>query len=105
MIAILSKYCSNPNKQHCKYVQKVFIYLNIILNCNLTFIAKEFKNLIDYSDSDFADAVNDHKLTEMFVFILAEDSISHQAKQQSIIVLSFYKTEYITLYKIDKKTI
>ena len=77
MIAILSKYCSNFNEQYCKHVQRVLIYLNTILNHGFTFTVKGFKNLIGYSDSDFAGAVDSCKLTKMFVFMFAEGPILH----------------------------
>ena len=104
-VAILSKYCSNSNEQHCKHVQRVFVYLNTILDHNLTFTTKGFKNLIGYSNSDFTDTVDGCKSTEAFVFMLAGNSISHQTKQQSIVVLSSCKAEYIALCEADKKAI
>ena len=104
-VAILSKYCSNPSEQHCKHVQRVLVYLNTTLNCDLTFTVKGFKNFIGYSDSDFAGAVDGCKSTEVFVFMLIEDPILHQVKQQSIIVLFSYKAEYIALCEADKKVI
>ena len=75
------------------------------MDCGLTFTVKGFKDFIDYSDSDFADTVDDCKSTEVFVFILTEGSISHQIKQQLIVVLSFYKIKYIALCETSKKTI
>ena len=104
-VAILSKYCSNSSEQHCKHIQRVLAYLNITLDCGLTFIAKGFKDLIGYSNSDFADAIDGCKSTEVFIFMLAEDPISHQAKQQSIVVLSSYEVKYIALCEAGKKAI
>ena len=75
------------------------------MNHGLTFTAKGFKDLIDYSNSNFADTVNGHKLTEAFVFMLAEGPISHQVKQQLIVALSSCEAEYITLYEAGKKAI
>ena len=61
--------------------------------------------LPDYSNSDFADTVNDCKSTRRFVFMLAEGSILHQAKQQSIIALSSCEAKYIALCEAGKETI
>ena len=105
VVAILSKYCSNSNEQHCKHVWRVLAYLNTTLDHGLTFTIKGSKDLINYSDSDFADAVDGCKSTEAFVFMLAEGSISHQAKQQSIIALSSYEAKYIALCEADKEAI
>ena len=57
------------------------------MNYGLIFTVKGSKNLIGYNDSNFADTVNNHKSTEVFVFMLAEGPILHQVKQQSIRVL------------------
>ena len=77
MIAILSKYCSNSSEQHCKHVQKILAYLSTTLNHNLTFTAKGSEDLIDYNDFDFAGTVDGCKSTKAFIFMLAEDPISH----------------------------
>ena len=104
-VAILSKYCSNLSEQHCKHVWRVLAYLNTTLDCGLTFTAKEFNDFIGYSDSDFADTVNGHKSTGVFVFMLAGGPISHQVKQQSIVALSSCKAEYIALCEAGKEAI
>ena len=75
------------------------------MDCGLTFTAKRSKDLIGYSDFDFADMIDGCKFTGAFVFMLAENLISHQVKQQSIIALSFCEAEYIILYEAGKKVI
>ena len=105
MIAILSKYCGNFSEQHCKHVWRVLAYLNATLDCGLTFITKGSKDLIGYSNSDFTGTVDGHKLTEVFIFMLTEDPILHQAKQQLIVVLSFCEAKYIALCEAGKETI
>ena len=76
-VAILSKYCSNSSEQHCKHVQRILAYLNTTLDCGLTFTTKRSKDLIGYSNSDFAGAVDGHKSTGAFIFMLTEGPISH----------------------------
>ena len=76
-IATLSKYNSNFSEKHCNYVKRVFRYLKNTLDYDIIFIVKESVNLINYSDSDFADTVNDRKFTRAFVFMLADGFISH----------------------------
>ena len=104
-VAILSKYCGNSSEQHCKHVWRVFAYLNITLDCGLTFTVKGFKDLIGYSNSDFAGAVDGCKSIKAFVFMLTEGPISHQAKQQSIIALFSCEAEYIALCEAGKEAI
>ena len=76
-VATLSKYNSNSSEKHCNYVKRVFRYLKNILDYDIIFTVKESVDLINYSDSDFADTVNGRKFTETFVFMLADGLISH----------------------------
>ena len=77
VVAILSKYCGNSSEQHCKHVQRVLAYLNTTLDRGLTFTTKGSKDLIGYSDSDFAGVIDGRKFTGAFVFMLAGGPISH----------------------------
>ena len=76
-VATLSKYNSNFNEKHCNYVKRVFRYLKSILDYDIIFIVKESVNLINYSNFNFTDTVNDRKFTKTFVFMLVNDFISH----------------------------
>jgi hypothetical protein len=62
-------------------------------------------DLIDYSDSDFAELKDKRHSTEDYVFMLADDAISHSSRQQLIIALSSCEIEYMTLSKTAKKAI
>jgi hypothetical protein len=65
----------------------------------------ENSDLIDYSDSDFAELKDKRHSTEDYVFMLAENAISHSFKQQLIIVLSSCEIEYMILSKTAKEAI
>jgi hypothetical protein len=88
-------------------------YIAETINVDLTFKRSnhhEFNDqlsddLIDYSDSDFAGLKDKRHSTESYVFMLAEDAISHSSKQQFIIALSSCETEYMILSKTAKKAI
>jgi hypothetical protein len=60
---------------------------------------------VSYSDSDFADLKNKRHSTNDYVFMLADESISHSSRQQQIIALSFCEVEYMTLSKAAKEAI
>jgi 2-polyprenyl-3-methyl-5-hydroxy-6-metoxy-1,4-benzoquinol methylase len=62
-------------------------------------------NLIDYSDSDFADLKNKRHFIEDYIFILIEEIIFHLSKRQLIIALSSCEVEYMILSEIEKKII
>jgi hypothetical protein len=62
-------------------------------------------DLTGYSDSDFAGLKDKRHSTGDYVFMLAEDAISHSFKQQLIIVLSSCEIEYMALSKTAKEAI
>jgi hypothetical protein len=62
-------------------------------------------DLTDYSDSNFVELKDKRHSTENYVFMLAEDAISHSFKQQLIIALSSDEIEYMILLKTAKEAI
>ena len=53
------------------------------------------KQLIAYSDSDFAGDIDDHKSTTGCVFIISSGAVSWSSKKQPIVSLSTTEAEYI----------
>jgi hypothetical protein len=83
-------------------------YIAGTTNVDLTFERlndQHSDDLIDYSDSDFAELKDKRHSIEDYVFILVEEIISHSFKQQLIIALSFCEIEYMILSKTAKKVI
>jgi hypothetical protein len=81
----------------------MFRYVAETINVDLTF--NQSDDLIDYNDSDFVELKDKRHSTEDYVFMLAEDAISHSFKQQFIIALSFCETEYMILSETTKEAI
>ena len=55
----------------------------------------ENKDLIGYTDSDFAGSLDDRKSTSSFVFHLGSGMISWASKKQPIVTLSLAEAEYV----------
>jgi hypothetical protein len=77
------------------------------MNIDLTFQKNELdtNDLIDYSDSNFAELKDKRHFIVDYIFILIEEVISHSLKRQLIITLSSCEAEYMTLSEIEKKII
>jgi hypothetical protein len=75
------------------------------LNIELTFRKSDNDDLIDYSDSDFAELKDKRHSIDEYVFMLAERVISHSFKQQSTIAFSSCEVEYMALSKVAKEAI
>jgi hypothetical protein len=81
----------------------VLRYIAETINVDLTF--NQSDDLIDYSDSDFAELKDKRYSTEDYVFMLVDEAISHSSKQQLIIALSSCEIEYMTLFEAAKEAI
>lgn len=53
--------------------------------------------LIDYSNSDCGGISKDQKIITNFIFYMGDTVFTSNSKQQSIMVLSTYEEEYITV--------
>ncbi len=100
---VLSRYAHNFSSIHCALVKRVLRYIAETINVDLTF--NQSHDLIDYSDSDFAELKDKRYSTEDYVFMLVDEAISHSSKQQLIIALSSCEIEYMTLFEAAKEAI
>ena len=80
-----------------RYIKKTINY-GIIYQANGSF-------LLNYTDSDFAEIVNDRCFIIEWVFSLANGLIFWSFKKQNIITLFICETEYYAFNEIKKKTI
>ncbi len=102
-VKVFSRYAHNLSSTHCALVKRMLRYIADTINVDLTF--NQSDDLIDYSDSDFVELKNKRHSTEDYVFMLADEAISHSFKQQFIIALSSCEIEYMTLSKTAKEAI
>lgn len=55
----------------------------------------KWKDLIDYTDSDYANDIDDTKRTSIYVFMMSEVVISWSSKKQSLVSLSTTEAKFI----------
>ncbi len=102
-VKVLSRYAHNLSSTYCALVKRMLRYIAETINVDLTF--NQSDDLIGYSDSDFVELKDKRHSTESYVFMLADEAISHSSKQQFIIALSSCKVEYMTLSEAAKEAI
>ena len=71
----LSCYLDNSDKEHLALLKIVFKYVSETLDVELIFTNNAANNLIKYTDADFAEAIDSYKLTNDYMFMLAEECI------------------------------
>ena len=76
-MSILSYYLDNSDKEHLTLLKTVFKYVSETLNIELIFTDNITDDLIKYTNADFAKVIDSCKLTSDYMFMLAEEYISH----------------------------
>ncbi|CAM8928284.1 unnamed protein product [Rhodiola kirilowii] len=98
----LSRYTSNPSKDHWQAVHRVLRYLKGTMNLGLVY--SEFPSVIEgYSDASWISNEEDHSSTSGWVFLLGGGAISWASKKQTCISCSTMESEFIALAAASKE--
>jgi ATP-binding cassette subfamily B (MDR/TAP) protein 1 len=103
-VGVVSRYMSNPSKQHWEAVKWILRYLRGTTEKCLTFRKDEF-NLEGYVDSDFAGKVDHRRSTTGYVFTLGSTAISWVSQLQKIVTISTTEAEYVAVTEASKELI
>jgi len=107
-VSTVSRFMSNPGKQHWKAVKCVLRYLRGTGRLGLAFQrlkTKKLKILQGYVDADY---IGDHvqrKSTTDYVFIVAESFVIWKAKLQDIVALLTTEVEYMATVETSKEAL
>ena len=101
-VSKLSRYTSNPSKDHWTAIIRVLRYLRYTLNYGLHF-TKYPAVLEGYSDANWISDSNDSKSTSGFVFMLGGAAVSWKSSKQTCIARSTMESEFIALNKAGEE--
>ena len=102
-LSVLSRYCFNPDSTHVKTATRLLRYVKKTLHYGIHYEDKE--NLMNYTDADWADAVDGKRSIEEYIYFLSDDSISWSSKRQDRVTQSFCEAEYVTSAEANKKAV
>jgi hypothetical protein len=96
-VGVLRRYSANPGPDHQRALDCVFKYLRATSDRGLVFQRGTEKGLTleGYADVDWANDVNNRRLTSGYVFMLASTAVSWSSKKQTSVALSSTEAEYI----------
>ncbi|KAI9188574.1 hypothetical protein LWI28_025413 [Acer negundo] len=103
-VGVVSRYMSNPGKQHWETVKWILRYLRGATEKCLTFRKDKLK-LKGYVDSDFAGEVDHWRSTTGYVFTLGSTAISWVSQLQKIMTISTTEVEYVVVTEASKELI
>ena len=96
-VSTLARYSANPSTFHRSMALRLVRYLNHTQNLGLAFQSNPTFQVTGYSDSDFANFVEDRKSISGWAFFLQGAPISWSSKRQSTVTTSSTEAEYVAL--------
>ena len=93
-VGLVSRYQSNPRREHWKAVKRILRYLKGTMDYCLCYQGSDLR-LIGYSDADWGGDLDQRKSTSGYVFLLNKGAISWSSKKQTCIALSTMEAEFI----------
>ncbi|GJZ37537.1 zinc finger, CCHC-type containing protein [Tanacetum coccineum] len=98
----LSRFTSNPSRQHWKAITRVFKYLRSTMNYGLSYMG--YPSVLEgYSDASWINHVEDSSSTSGWVFLLGGGAISWASKKQTCITSSTMESEFVALAAAGKE--
>ncbi|GJY71892.1 zinc finger, CCHC-type containing protein [Tanacetum coccineum] len=98
----LSRFTSNPSRQHWQAITRVFKYLKGTMNYGLSYMG--YPSVLEgYSDASWINHVEDSSSTSGWVFLLGGGAISWASKKQTCITGSTIESEFVALAAASKE--
>lgn len=101
-VGVVSRFLSNPGKEHWEVVKWILRYLKGSSNKCLCFGGSD-SILKGYTDADMAGDLDGRKSTSGIVFTFAGGAVSWQSKLQKCVALSTTEAEYIAMAEAGKE--
>ena len=108
-VGVLSRFMSNPGKEHWTTVKRVFRYLRGTSDYGLCYQGRPgLERMLDihgFVDADWAGDLDQRRSTSGYVFSLFGGAVSWMSKRQSVVALSTTEAEYIAATHASKEAV
>jgi hypothetical protein len=94
-VGMVGRYQSAPKQSHLVVVKRIFKYLKGTMTYGLWYLRNQNFQLTAYSDSDWANCVDERKSTSGGAFFLEDSLVAWISKKHGSISLSTTEVEYI----------
>lgn len=105
LVGIISRFMSNPIKNHWLGVKWVLRYIKGSLKTKLCYKKSSDFSLRGYCDSDFAADTDRRRSISGMVFTLGRNTISWKSSLQKVVALSTTEAEYMSLTEAVKEAV
>ena len=99
-VGSIARYQATPEKEHWEVVKRILRYLKGTMNYGIVYTGNKNRGefqLIGYSDSDFANDVDDYKSVGGYIFMVNGTTFSYRSKKQTTVATSTVNAEYVAL--------
>ena len=103
-VGLVSRYQSNPGREHWKAVKRILRYLKGTMDYCLCYQGSNLR-LIGYSDADWGGDLDQRKSTSGYTFLLNKGTISWSSKKQTCIALSTMEAEFIAYSAVVQEAV
>lgn len=103
-VGAVSRFMTNPGKQHWEAVKWILRYLRGTSDRCLCFRKGELR-LQGFVDSDFAGEVDNRRSTTGYIFTVGTTAVSWVSQLQKIVALSTTEAEYVAVTEASKEMI
>ena len=76
VVSLISRYMGQPTKLHLQTAKRVLRYLRGITNLRIFYKKEGNDKLVAFTDSDYADDLEDRKSTSGYVFMFSSGAVS-----------------------------
>ena len=95
MVCLISRFMAKPREEHMQIAKRALRYLRGTLDFGL-FYKRESDSIPKvYTDSDYAEDIDDRKSTSGYVFLLSKAAVCWSSQKQAIVTLSSTEAEYV----------
>ncbi|KAH9794818.1 Integrase catalytic domain-containing protein [Citrus sinensis] len=95
VVSLISRFMEASTELHEYDVKRIFRYLKRITEMGILYKKGGEENLVAFSDSDYAEDLEDRKSTSGYVFKLSYGAVAWSSKKQPVVTLSTTKAEFI----------
>jgi len=94
-VSFITRFMARPTELHLQAAKRILRYLKGTIDYGIFYKKNGNKQLIAFTDSDYAGDIEDRKNTSDYVFILSGGAVSWSSKKQPIVTLSTTEAEFV----------
>ena len=96
-VSQVSRFMDNPKELHFQAIKRIMSYLKGTCEYGLFYQRNRGRELVGYTNSDYASDVEDRKSTSGYVFMTSEADISWSSRKQPVVSLSTTEAHFIAV--------